>query len=1104
MPIQEANIVFVESQVMDDVPEGGGALTGRVIQDGRMNNVFEDISDLDRAYGRFNLRKIGVAVRTLSTDLFGGAKSVITELPEDPDIAYTLFQTADAFDTRAAAANRVESYLYKGPMWAGYLYENHISGMRAINIVQRVGSALPPIGKTLCLVQDEGLAGEKEQYIRVTKVTTTETVFTDGSGEYIRWVVNLELSDALRHNFNGHTPIRQDTNQNYTGKTRVRDTTVADATRYYGGQALAAPAAIGDLTVRAASMFTQLVPSAQTETPLVSQVFYPELVRTVSAGARNVEVAQQAHTLARQVTAESRRFNWIETLSPLPAASALAVSYRAQGNWYTLTDNGAGQIAGTDPAFGAGTIDYATGALSITLGALPDVGSQIIIGWASPVHYLVRAGATADAGTTLDLEYTLENAPIVPGSVTMSYPVGGVSRTVTDPSSNGNLSGAGVTGTINYATGEVWLKFSAPPDRAAFINNAYTWRSGTGLVSTATSLPVSGGTFTVPGTAPFRSAGSMTFQFAETTDQARAYITSGGQVRIFANRERRTSTYEGYIHWPDQQVGTFNTATGVVTLTGATATRAAWNTGGAGWLRPSVSLSITSVSDLAVERDTDAFDPNAITDEQVAPSSIGLTVDLTTTIADPVIPNSVRFTLTGKTYDDRNGLLYTDINPSTGVGLLAGSIDYETGICEINFWADNAAANVSVSSCLTVYGQWTAIEASFRTALAPVKPEALSIVAVTEDGDQITASADQDGVIAGPWMRGEINYEFGTAWVEFGQMDGGEWVPRAVLPDTLRYNAVAYSYLPLDADILGIDAVRLPADGRVPIYRPGDIALLMHAADVAPATPTLNAESGLYELDCGRTRVGWVRLTDANGDPITEAYELDRANGTVLFDDIAGLATPIAVRSTVADLRMITDVQINGEVTLARPITHDFPAGESILASCLIHGDRRARVSATWDQQTWNGTWSDSIVGAAATATLNLIDFPITVTNEGCDTDRWLLRWTNPSAVELISEKRGLVWSGTWTPGGDNIAPINPRTRIWDDATQTWLGGTPYLVIPGQANGGGWAAGNVVRINTVGAIAPLWLARAIQQSDEPLDDGADGCELYCLGNVDRP
>jgi hypothetical protein len=43
-----------------------------------------------------------------------------------------------------------------------------------------------------------------------------------------------------------------------------------------------------------------------------------------------------------------------------------------------------------------------------------------------------------------------------------------------------------------------------------------------------------------------------------------------------------------------------------------------------------------------------------------------------------------------------------------------------------------------------------------------------------------------------------------------------------------------------------------------------------------------------------------------------------------------------------------------------------------------------------------------------------------------------------------------------------------------------------------------------VRINTVGAIADFWIARSIQQSEEPLDDGYDSVEIYALGNVDRP
>jgi hypothetical protein len=139
MAIQESNIVFLESQVMDDVDEGGGAATGNVILDGQMNNVFEDISDLDRAYGRLNLREIFLAVRTLSTDLYGGVKTAITAVPNDPAIGYTIFTIDNPFGTRTEAADRVEAYLYKGVEWPGYLYGNHISGMRSISIIQRVG-----------------------------------------------------------------------------------------------------------------------------------------------------------------------------------------------------------------------------------------------------------------------------------------------------------------------------------------------------------------------------------------------------------------------------------------------------------------------------------------------------------------------------------------------------------------------------------------------------------------------------------------------------------------------------------------------------------------------------------------------------------------------------------------------------------------------------------------------------------------------------------------------------------------------------------------------------------------------------------------------------
>ena len=1096
MPIQEQNIVFVESQVMDDVPEGGGAATGRVITDGQMNNVFEDISDLDRAYGRFNLRKIFLAVRTLSTDLYGGAKTVVTALPQDDALGYTLFSSNDPFDTRDQAADRVEAYLYKGPIWPGYLYENHIVGMRAINLIQGVGSALPVVGKTLCLVQDEGIAGEKEQYVRVTEVSNVaEVTFNQGSSEeFTRWVVTLALSDALRFDFTGHSPYRMDATINYTGKARIRDTTVADATRYYGAQRLATAASVGALTVQAQSIFTKLVPSAQTETPLVSQPMHPSLVATLTAGDRTVEVAQQAHTRALQVTAENRRLNWVETLNVIPAPGTLSVSFRAQGNWYELRDNGSGSLAASDPSIGAGSISYVTGAASISLGALPDVGSQVMFAWASPTHYAQRTGAGADAANTADLRYTLQSAPVVPGTVSISYPVSSVIRTVTDPSSNGVLVGTGVAGTINYATGDVVLRFTTPPDVGTSVTNDYTRRVGEGLLAEGAAT-VSGGQFTVPGTTPFKNGGTLTFVVSDpegTPMSLPAYITPAGEVRIAA--ATRPLPYNWYRHVQDQPVGTFSAATGVVTISQQVAiVTATYGLAGGywGWTADNRLGDITAVSDIKVERDGVAFSPDAITGEQIALADAGLELRLLTTVSDDLVPNSLRFSVLGKTFEDRAGILYANIDPGTGSGTPAGVVDYSTGIASITFWQNASTSTPTVTSCLTRYGLWATGEASFRAALSPIKPEALSITANLLGGAAITGSADANGVITGTQMRGEVNYEMGTAWVEFGTDNAGTWTPAEVIPDTIRYNAVAYSYLPLDANILGIDPVRLPSDGRVPIYRPGDVVMVMHSAETAPATV---ANGGT--IDCGRTRIGWIRVIDATGASKPSGYTLDRATGIVTFTDVSSMTMPVKVRHTVGDLRQITDAQITGQLTLARPLTHTYPAGESVVASCLIHGDRRARVSAVWDQATWNGTWSDSLVGSEATATLDTITHPIVVTNEGAETERWLLRWTSTTNVELIGERRGLVYSGPFTA---DIAPINPRTR-----DENGLNGAPYLHIPLAANGGGWSAGNVVRINTIGALADIWIARSIQQSDEPLGDGEDGVELYALGNIDRP
>lgn len=791
---------------------------------------------------------------------------------------------------------------------------------------------------------------------------------------------------------------------------------------------------------------------------------YPLLEQYVVA----VAVGTAAHTINAPVTLATRGTVYTETLSPIPAPGTLIVDFRALGRWYRLRDNGAGELVANDPSEGTGSVDYVTGASVVTLGALPDVDSAVIYSWGSPVHTAIRAGASTDAGTTLDLDYTLTEAPVVPGSHTVTWVVNGTNRTATD--SSGVFTGTGMTGTINYATGAVKLKFSTPPDVGTNLANAYTWRSGTDLIGTATSATITGGTFTVPGAAPFRNGGTMQFQVelsSGASGSLAAYITTGGQVRVSAQQIEAPSGMA--YRCADQQVGTFNATTGQVTLSPGTIALSnyvwsgTWRNQTASWTVATPAKPILSVSDIVVERDT-SYTGNAITGEVVVPSTVGLRLDLTTTVADSIVPASLLFTATGKTYVDRNGTLYTDISPTTGSGTPAGSIDYATGMCTLTTWANNLAVSRSVLACLTLHGQWTAVDASFRTAGSPIRPASLYVQVTAVDGTLITGTSDVNGVITGANMRGTVQQDMGVVFVEFGALVEGEWVPREVLPSTLRYNCVVITNLPLDPELLGLDPVRLPADGRVPIYRPGDMVVLHNTANTALTNPV--AASTTYALPRGDLYS--CTLLDAAGLAVdTALYSVDLVAGSVTMAagwTGGGYTQPLQARHRVEDMAMLTDVQINGQVAIAAPLLHAYPADASYLSGALRFGDMQAIVTNVFDQATWTGVWSDALIGSQATAQFDDINYPVTCLNQSAVTERWRINFTTTTAFQVIGENLGVIATGSTATA---TTPLNPVT------------GEPYFNIPAAGWGSGWAAGNQLRFNTVGASGPTWIAQTI-------------------------
>ena len=190
-------------------------------------------------------------------------------------------------------------------------------------------------------------------------------------------------------------------------------------------------------------------------------------------------------------------------------------------------------------------------------------------------------------------------------------------------------------------------------------------------------------------------------------------------------------------------------------------------------------------------------------------------------------------------------------------------------------------------------------------------------MATAENGDAISETADLNGNITGDLTEGTVDTEMGVVSVRFGELvadaslttaeksewwydpddidgDGNIWKPTMVYPNTVRYNAVVYSYLPLDADMLGLDPVRLPTDGRIPIFRPGDVVVVAQEETAALANP-IEADT---EYDLGFLFIASCGVTDADAATVDPAlYAVDRKLGKITFS-WGTWAAPPPMRST--------------------------------------------------------------------------------------------------------------------------------------------------------------------------------------------------------------
>ena len=99
MSITINDLKIYESEVMSNAANGGGGMTTNAIIDGASNNIFDDVSEPDRAYGKVNQRKMFMACKSPNNDKLFAALTYISKLPLDEKINVNLVKTQGYFDT---------------------------------------------------------------------------------------------------------------------------------------------------------------------------------------------------------------------------------------------------------------------------------------------------------------------------------------------------------------------------------------------------------------------------------------------------------------------------------------------------------------------------------------------------------------------------------------------------------------------------------------------------------------------------------------------------------------------------------------------------------------------------------------------------------------------------------------------------------------------------------------------------------------------------------------------------------------------------------------------------------------------------------------------
>lgn len=813
-------------------------------------------------------------------------------------------------------------------------------------------------------------------------------------------------------------------------------------------------------------------------------VFGGNPIKYIPASSRAMVSAYTAATL---VTQANQGTVFVQNISPIPSVGNFYINYISNGKWYQLNSNADGTIGGSN--IGAGAINDngdGTATISISLGALPDIDSSIIYTWGSDYSY---DNAVAAINTTIELITTIQlpHGDIDPESLILNlYRYTPSNSLITfDADGVGSLTGV----TLNAKTGLITtVGIDNIRESQTLTNVAYTYaanpESDTSIFRTYTNV----GTpqiVTLPEPAVHRPTMVIWVEYD-------GVIPWGwGGVRIYPVTMRCEVQTDGTIVIATSRavIGTV-TAAGLITLAGSdlTAGRTVLtaididNTLGLGYTS-SVDAKYKNAKITSVYYQES---PRPALDYDTVVAQESLDTDVSTRHILKLPHNTVgsfTFDIYTLSYHGRDGNIYETVTNEQ-----VGTYDLTSETAEFKL-----ASNPDVTFLFTqIYTDLMGDEigvtnVAFKTSATKLTASSFQLryKTVNQTDNVQVATTDQNGVVTGV----DIDSNLSRVDTKNGMADI-HFTAAVIRMDTLQYDAVAETNLPLDPDLLGLNPVRLPPDGRVPIFDKGRYLVIFNEVetDITP-TPIANAVVNL-----ARQGQAYIEVVDINGQRLAyDQFVADRVAGTVTFSatlaliDRQGdaLTAPYRVIDRLEDMALCTNADLSGRISLSAPLTHNYPAATSKIASALTWGNVGARVFNLYSQTTFIN-WESQLHGTDTAAKYDDLNFPLQINNKDSFSGHFIIEFTSSAVVRIVEKSLGVIADGL--PISGNLAPLNPAT------------GFPYFTMLSGGFGSGWLTGNVIYFEVESGSVNFWLIRTVQSGTLTLTEDIIDVEIRGDGN----